>query len=311
LGKKHLAGVLLINFGGPASLDDVEPFISNILGGRKVPPGILDGALKRYAAIGGGSPLFDITRIQAEKLEAELNGKTDRYRVFFGMLHWHPFIFDTLKRMADQGVQKIFVLSLAPFFSRASTGAYFAAVRQGVKDIGLNIPMEFIHSWHVHPLFVEAVVQNIKDELSHYQEKNQVYLIFSAHSLPEGERGEDTGLYQKQYQETVNAVMQRLGDYRYRIAYQSQGGRGGTWLGPDISEVVKELKQDGERDILIVPAGFVSDHLETLYDLDIEIIKNYTEKINVRRCKALNAAPGFIKALASQVREQSERSDLR
>jgi ferrochelatase len=303
--KRTTWGVLLLNFGGPETLEDVEPFLTHILGSGRVSPEMVSAAKKRYHAIGGGSPLLSITKLQTAKLERELNLEGDRYRVYIGMLHAHPFIFDTMKQMASEGVERIFVLTLAPFYSRFSTGAYYTAVKNALEELHYYVPVEFAKPWYSHPLFIQAMAQRINRFLQEQANWEEGYLVFSAHSLPIGSNDGDVELYCRHFQETVELITQKLNHCKYRIAYQSRGGNRGKWLEPDILEVIESLWQEGERHIIIIPAGFVSDHVETLYDLDIDLKSQARNQgIRFQRCPALNDDPFFIQALASIITGQ-------
>ncbi|NMA15592.1 MAG: ferrochelatase, partial [Clostridia bacterium] len=264
-------GVLLINFGAPEKLDNVESFVSSVLNGRKLPPPALEKIKERYRLIGGGSPLPGITRRQAEFLEQELNREKDCFRVFAGMLHSPPYIPDVIRQMVEEKISKIFVISLAPFYSTVSTERYYAVVKEAGKQ---NNIMELVHytdSWHAHPLFLAAQEQRIKSELAKMGQQEKGCLVFTAHSLP---AGDETVLYQEQYQEAVCKLALRFPGLKIRIAYQSQGLGKGTWLSPAVEDVLTDLVREGEKEVLVVPIGFVSDHVETLYDLDIKLKKH-------------------------------------
>lgn len=295
----NLTGVLLLNFGGPDTMEAVEPFVSNILGGKKVPPMVLEKIKERYKLIGGSSPLVRITEAQAIKLEEELNKTGEKFKVYIGMLHWHPFIYETLEKMAQDGVKKIVVLSLAPFYSRVSTGAYKKAIEEALDKYHFNFELLYVNPWHTEPLYIEAMEERIKEDLEKFRDKEEVQIIFSAHSLPV-QHILDGDAYQEQFQEAVQEVVEKLGKVEWYLAYQSKGGGQGEWLGPEVEKVMDNLVLKDKKDVLLVPMGFVSDHVETLYDIDISM-KNYagTLGINFHRCTALNDTPKFIKALAN------------
>ncbi|MDD2498756.1 MAG: ferrochelatase [Desulfitobacteriaceae bacterium] len=294
-------GVLLINFGAPKNLEDVESFVSSILNGRKLPPPALEKIKERYRLIGGGSPLPGITRLQAELLEQELNREKDCFKVFAGMLHSPPYIPDVIRQMVEEKISRIVVLSLAPFYSRVSTGRYYAAVKEAGEQYSISKLLHYAGSWHTHPLFLAAQEQRIKSELAKIGQQEKGCLVFTAHSLP---AGDDAVLYQEQYRQAVQGVSLRFPGYKIRIAYQSRGMGKGTWLAPAVEDILTDLAGEGEKDVLVVPIGFVSDHVETLYDLDI-ILKEHAESFNLKfqRCPALNDSNLFIKALASVVHQ--------
>ncbi|ATW25700.1 ferrochelatase [Candidatus Formimonas warabiya] len=297
--NKGATGILLLNFGSPHTPEEIEPFLSHILKGKKVPGEMLDKITERYSSIGGSSPLLSITTSQAAGLREELKGQGKDYPVYMGMLHGKPFIKDSVRQMAEEGIDHVVAVSLAPFFSKTSTGAYFQAVREAVEAEQQGIGVSFGKQWHTHPFFIEAVGEKVTAGLKHFSAPEEVTVIFSAHSLSEDDP-EDAGCYQKQFQDSVAAVMARVKHGHVFSAFQSKGMKPGKWLGPQVGEIIEMLASQGEKQVLAVPIGFVSDHMETLYDLDIEA-KNKAVSLGMgfQRCPALNDSPFLIKALAA------------
>ena len=294
-------GVLLLNFGAPEKLAEVEDFITHIGRGKKPPEQVLKIAKEKYSFLGGGSPLNAITRRQAEKLSQELK-KQGRWKpVYFGMLHCPPFIHETLEKMVQDGVERIMALSLAPFYSQVSTGAYYTEVREWVTEFSSGLDVRFGGDLSAHPLFIEAWVNKITQALAAFTCPQEVNLVFTTHSLPL-EPAEDAFYYEKQFQEAVGKVEDRLSHRKIYLAYQSKGNRPGQWLGPQVGEVMEKLALAGEKSVLVVPIGFAADHLETLYDLDVEI-KMQAQKLNMdwRRTTALNDDSLLIKLLAALI----------
>lgn len=306
-------GVILLAFGGADSPQAIEPFMTNLMGGRKPPPALVAKIKERYALIGGKSPLPQITRLQAEALEQQLNTGATDFKVVAGMLHWHPFIAEALDELAQAGVKRVVAVSLAPFYSRVSTGAYEAAVRQALAAseaaseaaTGKGITAVFAGGWFNHPMFIAAVVDKVRSACQAIPEarRNDVQVIFSAHSLPVSHI-QDGDPYVRQFEAAVAAVAGELGLANRHIAYQSKGGGQGEWLGPSVEEVMDELAAAGRKEVLIVALGFVSDHIETLYDIDIAQ-RRHAEALGLvfHRAESLNTAPKFIEALAAVVQD--------
>lgn len=299
--KEPRIGILLMNYGAPEKLEDVEPFLTRIFAGRKVPPSVLERVHARYRAIGGGSPLLSTTRCQAEQLEKELNQKGGGFRTFLAMLHSPPFAAEALAEAAAAGVNRVMVVSLSPFYSRISTGAYFAAAEKAWQLKEFSFQLDFAGEWYENHCFLRAVAE----EISHCLEKKgpdwKPCFVFTAHSLP---KGEDAELYQSQILRSVKAVMAGFPHCSWRIAFQSKGGGTLPWLGPELDEVFEETAAAG-KNVLAVPIGFISDNLETLYDLDVEAAeKAFRLGIDFVRCPALNGNPLLIKGLADIVNDQ-------
>lgn len=295
--------VLLMAHGGPDSLDDVEPFLRHIMKERVPSPEIISQVRERYRLIGGKSPLLEITRQQAAALEAELNKKSSRFRVYIGMRHWTPFIKEAVKQIIEDQPQHLIAISLAPQYSKLSVGAYIQALQTALADAGSDLPLTAVERWHNQPLLLDAFAKKVKGALKGYPEevRSTIPILFTAHSLPERVVLEGDP-YPKELEGTVAGVVQRLGPVNSRFAYQSRGMAPGKWLGPEVDEVLNELAARGERNLLIVPIGFVCDHVEILYDIDILYRQTAQSKgIELRRTESLNASPLFIQALAAVV----------
>lgn len=304
--------VLLMAYGSPSSLDDVEAFLLDVRGGRPTPPALIAEIRRRYAAIGGRSPLLEITRAQARALEGRLNTDPDspRFRVYVGMRHWHPYIRETVSQIVADGAQEVVALCLAPYASRLSTGAYFAQVRESLASVAGRPEVRYVASWHTNPRFIQAIVERVRDGLARLvaEASEPPYLIFTAHSLPVAvvDQGDP---YDAQLRETVQQVVDGLGLARdsWRFCYQSAGASAGPWLGPALLEVIPELAAAGHRSLLVVPVGFVSDHIEVLYDIDIEargVAARHGAYLT--RTESLNTSPRFIEALADVVHQAVE-----
>lgn len=298
-------GVLLMTYGCPERLEDLEAYYTHIRGGRRPPPAALARLEERYRRI-GRSPLLEITRAQARALEETLNaaGSGERFRVYAGMLHWHPFIAEAIAQMAADGVRRAVGLPLTPHYSRMNVGvgAYIAAAREALR--GRDMEMRFVESWHLQPLLIEALAERVRRGLAHFPDPEQVTVVFTAHSLPERIREWDDP-YPRQFQESCAAVARRAGLVRWRSAYQSAAAeRSEPWLGPDVLEVLEELAEEGERAVLICYLSTAADHLEVLYDIDVECRERAEELgLHLERTDSLNDDPLFIRALATLVEE--------
>ncbi|MGZ3560204.1 MAG: ferrochelatase, partial [Thermodesulfobacteriota bacterium] len=264
-----MKALLLLAFGGPRSLDEVEPFLNRLFRGRTPSTEQLERVKERYRLIGGRSPLPEITSKQAKALEGNLNSKGCRFTSYVGMRYGHPLIEETLKEILRDGIREVIALPMTPFRSSASTGAYIEEVSHIRKNIGEEIEISFVMGWHLHPLFLEAIQEKIEEGLTQFTpgERKRVHLIFSAHSLPKWLVENEP--YVRDMEESVREVVERLEPRPWHIAFQSKGTGPEEWLGPDVESVLTELSQQKVREVLIVPIGFVADHIEVLYDIDV------------------------------------------
>lgn len=295
-------GVLLLNFGAPQRLDEVEDFVMHVCQGKKPPDYVLEIIKKRYAFMGGGSPLCATARAQAEGLEGILkkSGQGD-CSVYTGMLHSKPFIETAVQQMMKEGINRIFALSMAPFYSQVSTGAYYKEVEKAVKAGFSHVDVVYGPEWHTLPSFIDAWKEKISLAMGDFSCPEQVNLIFTTHSLPLAPR-QDAEHYQRQYQTAVEEIIKGLPYDKVYAAYQSKSRGTESWLGPQLEEVLEDLASRGESGVLVVPVGFLVDHLETLYDLDVEMKKKAEIlKIDFRRTSTLNDDSHFIKVLAEVV----------
>jgi len=294
-------GVLLLAHGTPESVDDVPEFLRYVTGGRPLPPQSIEEIKHRYSLI-GRSPLNDITTQQAKALECEVG-----LRVYVGMRNWKPFIPDVVKGMAADGIARTIAVCMAPQNSRTSVGLYRRAV---VGDNGPPFELEFIESWHDHPLLVEAFADKLRAgyKLACRELQAKPPVIFTAHSVPQQTiAGGDP--YDKQACETAVLVAASAGiaAENWSFAFQSQGVSGGQWIGPRVEDTILRLKEKGQRGVFIQSIGFLCDHVEVLYDIDI-VFKDFAMKHGMRlwRSESLNDSPTLIAALADLVRSRLE-----
>lgn len=308
--KAKTIGVLLTAVGGPDSLDDVEPFLVDIRGGRPATPELVAEFRDRYAKIGGRSPLLEISTAQAKALETRLNRDGGEFRCYVGMRNWTPRIRDVYATMVSEGLDRIVVLPLTPYHSRRSVGAYFRAVQEAEVKAGAPARLAYVDSWNTEPALVEAFAGKIDEGLERLAARGfrDPAVVFTAHSLPKKlmEDGDD---YEAELKETMGLVLKQIRPVRARIAYQSAGRTDEPWLGPSLDATLAALAREGEKAVLVVPFGFISDHLELLYDLDIEA-RETAENLGIAfdRAGSLNTDPKFIDAMTAVVRSAAARA---
>ena len=300
MDEQHIA-VLLMAYGSPNSLEEVAEYLRQVRGGRSTTPAEVERLRDRYRKVGGQTPLLKITLAQASALQARFESDRVPARVHVGMKHWHPFIEETVQKIVGEGASSIVGLALAPHYSKLSIGGYEEAVHRGL-DKTKDVLFSMIRSWHAQPHLIQALAQRVRTGLDAMEKPSDAALLFTAHSLPKRFVSEDDP-YFAQLNETSSLVAGRSGAGFWDFAFQSSGEPAGSWLGPQIKEKIAELSGKGFREILVCPVGFVSDHLEILYDLDIEA-KEYGRSLGVRvaRTQSLNDDPEFISAIAETVK---------
>ena len=292
-------GLLLMAYGTPRSLDDVADYYTDIRGGRPPPPKLLEELIERYRAIGGRSPLLEITRAQAASIEARAG-----VRAYLGQKHAAPFIADAVADMARDGVERAVGLVLAPHYSSLSVGDYARRARRAAHAVDWKGRLDIVESWHLEPGFVELLADGVRAALHRFPPgtRGEAIVIFSAHSLPERIVA-DGDPYPRQVAETAEAVAGRAGLERWRVAWQSAGRTPEPWIGPQLVEVIGELAGSGVRSVVVCPCGFVSDHLEVLYDIDVEAARVAAHQgIHLTRTASLNDDPVFLDVLAAVAR---------
>ena len=296
-------GLLVMAYGGPQSLDEVEPYLMDVRHGRSTSPEVVSAVRERYREIGGRSPLLERTQAQAHALQAALNSQGENFRAYVGMRHWRPYIKDTLAQMAQDGLQRAVGLVMAPHYSRMSIGAYY----QKVAGAGSPITVAPIERWHLLPGYLDAVTDRIRTALAGFPDsvRARVPVIFTAHSLPQRIL-EWADPYPTELQATVDALMARLSPQPHELAYQSAAMTPEPWLGPDAGQVIDRLAAQGHRHLLIAPIGFVCEHVEILYDVDIAYRRQAAGLgVDLRRIDMLNTAPAMIEGLADLVRQHA------
>ena len=291
--------VLLLAHGSPENPDQTPEFLSYVTGGRPLPPQVVEEIRHRYALI-GFSPLACWTLLQADQLSQLV-----KMPVFVGMRNWKPFISDAVKAIATQGFERVIAICLAPQNSRTSVGLYRRAV---VGETSLPFALDFVDEWHDQPQLVKAFAERLRSGLEKANPENgeKFPVIFTAHSVPQRTITEGDP-YEGQSKETATLVAKEVGlpTEDWTFAFQSQGMSGGPWIGPTVEETIVSLKAKGHRGVFLQPIGFVCDHVEVLYDIDIAF-KQFAEKEGMRlwRAESLNGSQLLTAALAELVRSR-------
>jgi ferrochelatase len=332
-------GILLLNLGGPDSLEAVRPFLYNLFSDREIiqlglpfmqkPVAWFISTMRSsksrnmYRQIGGRSPILDITKAQAVALENTLNegSKTSsverrasndyrRFKVYIGMRYWRPFIRDTVQEIIEDGIENLIVLTLYPHYSKTTTGSSVNDFKSALKSEKFNV--QYIEEWHDFPPYIDALAELIADGVSEFK-GHDFTLLYSAHNLPVSFiNGGDP--YLDHIKNTIQHVNARLSDAPYsmkelkwELAFQSRSGPV-EWLEPSTDGTIIKMAGEGVKNIFIVPISFVSDHIETLYEIDI-LFKELANKhgINLKRCRSLNTSDKFIHALKELVQSEIEK----
>jgi len=296
--------VLLIAFGGPTRPEEIRPFLENVTRGRRIPPERLDEVAHHYELIGGRSPLNELTFRQAEALRRTLGAPP----VYVGMRNWEPYIATTLAQMALDGVRRATGVLLAPHASESSRERYMETVEEGRSALGPRAPrVSYVPSWHVHPLFVDAVADRVRAAHATLPEalRAGAALVFTAHSIPVP--AAEQSPYVAEIEASARAVAARLQQPRWEIAFQSRSGNPrDPWLEPDIKATLERLAGEGARAVVVEPIGFVCDHVEVLYDLDVEARATAARHgLAWARAGTVNDHPLFIRMLAEVVRDHA------
>jgi protoporphyrin/coproporphyrin ferrochelatase len=315
-GPKEVIGVLMMAYGGPDLLEDVPAYLLDVRGGRPMPDELVEEFVERYGKIGGRSPILELTEAQAAGVQRSLNDRRARdagieYRAYVGMRHWHPYIRDVVPKILEDGVEKLVAVVMAPHYSKMSVGKYMEQLDEALEAHGADIPVYRVESWKDQPMFISGVSSRIRDALRKFpaNERKDVPVVYTAHSLPERilEWGDP---YPDELRISVEMVADRVRQRHWRFAYQSQGATNEPWLGPDVETTLDELAAEGFKQVLIVPIGFVCDHVEILYDVDVEHAE-HAEKLgmHLERIRSLNDGPMLCRAVAESVRRALPRDE--
>lgn len=300
IGSSAKTAVLLLAHGSPENADQIPEFLSYVTGGRVLSANVIEEIRHRYSLI-GFSPLACWTLLQADQLSQLLG-----LPVFVGMRNWKPFIADAVKAIAEHKFERVIGICLAPQNSRTSVGLYRQAVTR--EQAAADFTLDFVDEWHDHPLLVKAFAERLRVgwEKANAEHGGTLPIIFTAHSVPARTITEGDP-YERQSKETAVLVAKEIGvaDSDWTFAFQSQGMSGGAWIGPTVEETILGLKAKGHRGIFLQPVGFLCDHVEVLYDIDI-LFKQFAEKEGMRlwRAESLNASTTLTEALANLVRSR-------
>jgi ferrochelatase len=304
LASPSSTAVLLLAHGSPDSVEEVPEFLLQVTGGRPLPEQVIEEVKHRYGLI-GRSPLTCWTREQGDLLSRELG-----LPVYIGMRNWKPFIADAVKSMAEAGVERVVAICLAPQNSRTSVGLYRNVLNNAIKSYAVQTSREvdFVEAWHDHPLLIKAFVEKLLSgwTAACREMGSRVPVIFTAHSVPQRTIS-DGDPYEMQAKQTAALVAQAvsLKEDDWTFAFQSQGMSGGAWLGPTVEETILGLKAKGHQSVFVQPVGFLCDHVEVLYDIDIAF-KKFAESENMLlfRAESLNGSPILTAALADIARSR-------
>jgi protoporphyrin/coproporphyrin ferrochelatase len=295
--------VLLLAHGAPDRLGDIPQFLLNVRSGRGLQENAVHEIVQRYAMIGGRSPLLRITMEQAEAL-----AKAVSLPVYVGMRNWTPYIEDAVRRLVEDGMGRVVAVCLAPQNSRTSIELYRSHLLKAVENVAPGLHVDFVENWHDHADLIAAFREKVSAALAGAEAESgqPVPVVFTAHSVPERTIKEGDP-YEGQVKETAQLLAQSLGIKEYKVAFQSRGMTSEPWVGPTVESLIDEFAKQGCRRVLLAPIGFVSDHVEILYDIDIAF-REYAQKkgICVVRPGSLNASPLFIRCLASIVSKRIE-----
>lgn len=287
-------------YGGPNKIEDIKPFYTDIRRGKEPTPEQLEELTERYRHIGGKSPLLEITTLQGNALQEALG---EEYKVYIGMRHWEPWIRDAVKEMKEDGVEDAVAMVMAPHFSKLSVEKYMEGLEKAMAEENYSPNIRKIQSWNMHPLYLRGLEERIGEALNNFTplERKELLMLFTAHSLPEKIK-EWNDPYETQLIETSGALAESLKQERWSFAYQSAGRTPEPWLGPDILDAIEEAGAKGIKNILVCSIGFIADHLEVIYDIDIEA-RPAAEKlgIHLERARSLNDSFHLIEAFRQMV----------
>jgi ferrochelatase len=303
--------VLLMAYGSPSSMDDLEPYLLDVRDGRPPPPALVEEMRRRYTLI-GGSPLNRITAEQAQALQAELARRGRNWPVYVGMRHGSPRIREAVAGLQRDGVTDAAALVLAPHCSSLSIGRYRKRLEEAQAAAGGGIRFQVVNSWWRQPRMIEAMERRVRDAWQRISARpaGRMRVVFTAHSLPARIRAEGDP-YEEELLANARTLAERLELTDWMLAFQSAGAGPEPWLGPTIEEVIPRLARDGYRQVLVAPIGFVCDHVEILYDLDVEA-RRVAEKHGLRleRTESMNTYPPFIAAVADAVEDRMKSAEV-
>lgn len=310
--KTDYDALLVVSFGGPEGMDDVIPFLENVLHGRNVPRERMLQVAHHYELFGGVSPINQENRNLIAALEKELATNGPSLPIYWGNRNWHPLLPDTLKQMTADGIRNALAFVTSAYSSYSSCRQYLQNIADAQNEAGPNAPrIEKLRAFYNHPLFIAANVDHIRDALNQLDDANSTHLVFTAHSIPES-MAENCD-YAFQLAETGKLIAEALNIKNWQQVYQSRSGSPAQpWLGPDVREHLQRLSSEGVTQAVIAPIGFVSDHMEVVYDLDFEATK-VAEEMGIRMVRARTAGthPLFVKMIRELILERIDNKPPR
>ena len=303
--------LLVVSFGGPEGMDEVMPFLENVVRGRNVPRERLLGVAHHYEMFGGVSPINQQNRNLIAALTEELRSNGPSLPIYWGNRNWYPLLPDTLRKMASDGVQNALAFVTSAYNSYSSCRQYLQNIADARAEAGQAAPnVEKLRAFYNHPLFIEANVERIKEALAQLGSPAG-QLVYTAHSIPESMAAKCE--YAAQLDEAGRLIATELGVESWKVVYQSRSGSPSQpWLGPDICDYLKELKGNGVTDVVVAPIGFVSDHMEVVYDLDVEAQQVAKELgLNMVRAATAGTHPSFVKMIRELILERVDNAPAR
>jgi ferrochelatase len=303
--KTDFDALLVVSFGGPEGMDDVIPFLENLLRGRNVPRERMLSVAHHYELFGGVSPINQQNRDLIAALEKELEQHGPRLPIYWGNRNWHPLLPDTLRRMAEDGVKNALAFVTSAYSSYSSCRQYLQNISDAQAAVGPDAPrVEKLRVFYKHPLFVEANVDHIRAALEQLEDPSEAHLVFTAHSIPESMAANCD--YVSQLEHTGALIARELAIEKWHLVYQSRSGSPmQPWLGPDVCDHLRSLRDEGVTNVVVAPIGFVSDHMEVVYDLDVEA-RRVADEIGMKMVRAQTAGthPSFVRMIRGLVMER-------
>jgi protoporphyrin/coproporphyrin ferrochelatase len=297
--------LLVVSFGGPERMEDVIPFLENVLRGRNVPRERMLKVARHYELFGGISPINQQNRALIEALQKELDAAGPTLPIYWGNRNWHPLLPDTIRQMTADGVKRALAFVTSAYSSYSSCRQYLQNIADAQSEVGPQAPrVEKLRAFYNHPLFIEANVDHIRAALNQLDDPSAAHLVFTAHSIPESMAANCD--YALQLAETGSLIAQALSSENWKLVYQSRSGSPAQpWLGPDVSDHLRALSQAGVTNVVVAPIGFVSDHMEVVYDLDVEALALAKEiGISMVRARTAGTHPAFVKMIRELMLER-------
>jgi ferrochelatase len=303
--KTHYDALLVVSFGGPEGMDDVIPFLENVLRGRNVPRERMLQVAHHYEMFGGVSPINQQNRELIAALGRELESNGPPLPIYWGNRNWHPLLPDTLRKMASDGVRNALAFVTSAYSSYSSCRQYLQNIADAQAQVGPTAPrVEKLRVFYNHPLFIQANVDHIREAWAQVNDPESAHLVFTAHSIPESMAANCD--YAMQLEQTATLIAQALNIKKWELVYQSRSGSPSQpWLGPDICDHLKTLREAGVKEVVVAPIGFVSDHMEVVYDLDVEA-RGVAEEIgmNLMRARTAGTHPAFVRMIRELMLER-------